>query len=286
MARIAGELEAEYPETFRGWTMSATNLGTEFPDPQSRTYLAILRASVFFVLLIACANITNLLLARSQDRTREIAVRTALWAGRLRILGQLGRESTIMAVSGGVIGLSLTAVGIRIIGRRFAQLPLVPSLFEPRLDTTVVLFTVAMTLLCALIVGIFPALQRFRVDQVEALKQGRGGGGGGHRAPRLTAALVVAQIALSLVALGAGLALARSFTDTMNKEPGFEAEGLLAMGVEVPEWKHEFPEMTELMERLRQRVESLPDVVAVTLVTPLPKNLVVVKAPLLIAAQI
>ncbi len=286
MARIAGELEAEYPETFRGWTMSATNLGTEFPDPQSRTYLAILRASVFFVLLIACANITNLLLARSQDRTREIAVRTALGAGRLQILGQLGRESTLMAVSGGVIGLSLTAVGIRIIGGRFAQLPFVPSLFEPRLDTTVVLFTVAMTLLCALIVGIFPALQSFRVDQVEALKQGRGGGGGGHRAPRLTAALVVAQIALSLVALGAGLALARSFTDTMNKDPGFEAEGLLAMGVEVPEWKHELPEMTELMERLRERVEGLPDVVAATLVTPLPKNLIVVKAPLLIAGQV
>ncbi|MCH7530619.1 MAG: ABC transporter permease [Gemmatimonadetes bacterium] len=286
MAQIAGELEAEYPETFRGWTMSATNLGTEFPDPQSRTYLAILRASVFFVLLIACANITNLLLARSQERTREIAVRTALGAGRLRILGQLGRESTLMAVSGGVIGLSLTAVGIRIIGGRFAQLPFVPSLFEPRLDTTVVLFTVAMTLLCALIVGIFPALQSFRVDQVEALKQGRGGGGGGHRAPRLTAALVVAQIALSLVALGAGLALARSFTDTMNKDPGFEAEGLLAIGIEVPDWKYELPEGTELIQQLRDRVERLPDVVAAALVTPLPKNLVVVKAPLLLAGQV
>ena len=284
MAHIAGELETEYPETFRGFTMSATNLGTEFPDPQSRTYLAILRASVFFVLLIACANITNLLLARSQDRTREIAVRTALGAGRLRILAQLGRESTLMAVSGGLIGLSLTALGIRIIGGRFAQLPFVPSLFHPRLDTTTVLFTLAMTLLCALVVGIFPALQSFRVDQVEALKQGRGGGG--HRAPRITAALVVAQIALSLVALGAGLALARSFTDTMNKDPGFEAEGLLAMGVEVPDWKYELPEGAELVQRLRKRVEDLPDVVAATLITPLPKNLVVVKTPLLLAGRV
>ena len=284
MAQIAAELEAEYPETFRGWSMSATNLGTEFPDPQSRTYMAILRASVFFVLLIACANITNLLLARSQDRTREIAVRTALGAGRLRILAQLARESTLMAVSGGLIGLSLTALGIRIIGGRFAELPFVPSLFQPRLDSTVVLFTLAMTLLCAVIVGIFPALQSFRVDQVEALKQG--GGGGGQRTLRVTSALVVAQIALSLVALGAGLALARSFTDTMDKDPGFKAEGLLAMGVEVPDWKYELPEGTELMQRLRERVEGLADVVAATLVAPLPKNLIVVKAPLLLPGQV
>jgi hypothetical protein len=97
---------------------------------------------------------------------------------------------------------------------------------------------------------------------------------------------VVAQIALSLVALGAGLALACSFTDTMDKDPGFEAEGLLAMGVEVPDWKYELPEGTELMQRLRERVEGLVDVVAATLVAPLPKNLIVVKAPLLLPGQV
>ncbi len=286
MAQIATQLEAEYPETFRGWTMSATNLGTEFPDPQSRTYMMILRASVLFVLLIACANITNLLLARSQDRTREIAVRTALGAGRMRILLQLGRESTLMAIAGGLIGLSLTAAGIRIIGDRFAQLPFVPSLFEPRLDAGVVLFTVAMTLLCGFIFGVLPALQAFRVNQVEALKQGQRGGGGGRRTARIAAGLVVAQIALSLVALGAGLVLARSFTDTMEKDPGFEAGSLLTMGIEIPDWKHDLREGTELMERLRDRVAELPNVDAATLVTPLPKNLIVLKAPLLLAGRV
>ncbi len=284
MAQIAGDLETEYPETFRGWTMSATNLGTEFPDPQSRTYLAILRASVFFVLLIACANITNLLLARSQDRTREIAVRIAMGAGRLRILGRAARESTLIALAGGVIGLSLTAVGVHVIGTRFAQLPFVPRLFQPHLDTTVVLFTVGMTLLSALIVGILPALQSFRVDQVEALKQS--GGGGGHVAPQLAAGLVVAQTALCLVALAAGLALARSFTETMSKDPGFEAEALLVMGVEIPEWKYDLSQGTELLEQIRERVAGLERVVESTLIAPLPKNLIVMKAPLLLGGQV
>jgi len=282
MQRIARDIEAAYPETFRGWTMSATNFGTEFPDPQSRTYMAILRAAVFFVLLIACANITNLLLARSQDRTREIAVRTALGAGRLRILLRLSRESAVMALTGGALGIGLTAAGIRIIGDRFAALPFVPGLFEPRLDGKVVFFTVMMTVLCGLLVGVLPALQSFRVNQVEALKQGGSGGGTGRRATRVASGLVVAQIALSLVALGAGLVLSRSFIETLNRNPGFEPENLLTVGVEVPDWKHSLVRGTELMEQLRERVAGIPDVREAALVTPLPKNLVVMKAPLVV----
>jgi len=184
LARIALDIEAEFPEGFSGWTMLATNLGTEFPDPQSRRYMRLMQGAVFFVLLITCANVTNLLLVRSQDRTREIAVRTALGASRLHILSQLMRESMVLAASGGLAGLALTWVAVRVIRGGFASVDYVPRLFQPVLDLEVVLFATAVTLFCGIVFGLFPALQSFRVDQVDALKQGGSSGGGRLRARR------------------------------------------------------------------------------------------------------
>jgi putative ABC transport system permease protein len=202
MDQITEDLRREFPAEYRMWAMSATNLRTDFPDLQSRRYLAVLQGCVFFVLLIACANITNLL-ARSQDRASEIAVRTALGAGRLRIVLQLMRESAILAGVGGALGLALTAVAIRVVSDRFAGLQWVPSIFEPALDAKVLTFTVSITIFCGLVFGLFPALQAFKVNQVDALKQGGGRGSGlGQRGASVAAGLVVAQIALSLVALG------------------------------------------------------------------------------------
>ena len=276
MDQITEDLRREFPAEYRTWAMSATNLRTDFPDPQSRKYLAILQGCVFFVLLIACANVTNLLLARSQDRASEIAVRTALGAGRLRIVMQLMRESAILAGVGGALGLALTAAAIRIVSDRFAALQWVPSIFEPVLDAKVLMFTVSITLFCGLVFGLFPSLQAFKVDQVAALKQGGGRGSGlGQRGTSIAAGLVVAQIALSFVALGGGFVLARSFLDMINGDPGFEAERLLAVAVQIPAWKYDGLERSDIIERVRAAAAQLPGAEGATVIAPLPKNLVV-----------
>jgi putative ABC transport system permease protein len=140
---IAGEIAAEFPATNRGWTIDAFNLRHDIPTDQSRTLLAMLQGSVLFVLLIACANITNLLLAQGQERQREIALRTVLGAGRQRIVRQLLTESLLLVSIGGAIGLALGFVGIRLLTNAFGgQLP---AAYAPVMDLNVLAFTLGVT---------------------------------------------------------------------------------------------------------------------------------------------
>lgn len=171
VAGIAADIEIEHPETHRGWEMRAYHLRTEFPDPQSRLHVATIQGMVFFVLLIACANVAILLLARGEERRREIAIRVALGAGQLRILGQLVRESMVTAALGGVLGLITAAVGIRLLAG-FLSSTFMPRMFQPSLDSTVLLFVAGLTVLSGLAFGLVPALQSFRQDHAEALKSG------------------------------------------------------------------------------------------------------------------
>jgi putative ABC transport system permease protein len=273
MDAIGRDLEARYPEEYTGWTMSATNLGTGFPDPHSRQYLTIIQIAVSFVLLITCANVANLLVVRAQDRTREIALRIVLGASRWHVIGRLARESVSMAGAGGLAGLVLTAGGVHYIGERFEAAPFVPRLFQPQLDGDAVAFVGAVTLVCGLLVGVLPALQSFKIDQVEALKSG--GASGSTRRSRVAGALVSAQTALSLVALGGGAVMTRGFLDVMGRDPGFEIEPLLTVGLDVPSWKYDLTEGADLLDRLRERAAADLDVEAAALAMPLPKNLVV-----------
>ncbi len=287
VAAIAERIEAEYPEAFRGWTMDPMNFRTEIPDPSSRLYMAIIQGAVLFVLLIACVNITNLLVARGRDRAAEIAIRTALGAQRLSIVLQLVRESMIMAALGGVAGLGLAAIGIATIARRLG--PWTPRMWQPSLDVNVVVFTTGVTVVCGLMFGLFPALQSFRASQFEALKHGAAGSATSQRRGRAAAALVVAEIALSLVALGGGSVLAQSFLELLNRDPGFESDDLLTVAVKAPYWKYtgaaDEPPLYALFEEVQRRVAALPGVVSAAFVHPLPKTLFVSRSAFRIEGQ-
>ncbi len=284
VAQIAEDIESEHPESFRGWTMDAINLRTEFPDRHSRLYLGIILGTVLFVLLIACANITNLLLARNQDRRWEIALRTALGAGRLRIFLRLARESVAMAAMGGTVGLLLAALTMQLTSDRLGRW--MPRMWHPSLDAGVVLFTVATTVLCGVVFGLLPAIQSLRGDQVETLKRREGAGsGGGRRRGLVSTSLVVAQIALCFVALGGGSILARSFSGLINQDPGFDTSGLLTARFEIPDWKYESAEVIPLLKEVQEQAVALPGVASAALVLPLPKDIFATAEPFHIESQ-
>lgn len=279
VARIAREIEAEDPDGFQGWTMDPINLRTEFPDPWTRIYLGLMAGSVLFVLLIVCANITNLLLARNQERRWEIALRTALGAGRLRIFRKLLGESLIMAVAGGAIGLAIATYSMRLTSEVMGRW--MPRMWHPSLDAGVVLFTVGASVACGFIFGLLPVVQSLRTDQVEALKQGGGSRSGGTRRSGLVrAGLVVAQISLSLVALGAGAMLSEAFLDLTKRDPGFDTSGILTASFEIPEGRYPTPEeVVRTLEEVRDRAEGLPGVTSAALVRSLPRDLFVQMEP-------
>lgn len=271
---IARDLEAQYPETQLGWTVDAFNLRHDIPTGQSRTLFALLQGSVLFVLLIACANVINLLLARGQDRQREIALRTALGASRGRVIRQLLTESLVLVSSGGLLGLGLAFLGVRGVVNAFrGQLP---AAYTPVLDLNVLLFTMGVTLLAGVFFGLVPALQTARVDQVGVLKEGGGrSASAGGRRKWISKGLVVTELALSLVALGGGSVLVRSFLALRGTDPGFVAPGLLTVQLGIPPSRYgDEAQLASLFERIQQETEALPGVVSATFTNGLPQNFV------------
>lgn len=269
---IATELEALYPETQQGWTADALNLRHDIPTSQSRILFMLLQGSVLFVLLIACANVVNLLLARGQDRQSEIALRTALGAGRGRIIRQLLTESLLLVSVGGALGLGLGFVGVRVMVNAFrGQLP---AAYTPVVDVNVLLFTLGVTVLAGVLFGLVPALQTVRVDQVGVLKEGGGrSASAGSRRKWISKGLVVAEIALSLVALGGGSVLVRSFLALRGTDPGYQAAGLLTVQMGIPASRYDDDaQLVDLFDRIKTEAGSLPGVRSVTFANSLPQN--------------
>jgi len=231
------------------------------------TVLALLGA-VGFVLLIACANVANLLLVRATSRGREIAVRAALGSGRGRIIRQMLVESGVLALVGAVVGVVLAWWGTRIIiALSPGNLPRVESV---SIDGQVLAFTAGVTAIAALAFGLAPALRAVGGRLADALKD-RGSDSGGVRGNRVRTALVVAEVALSLVLLiGAGL-MVRSFSEIRRVDPGFDAEGVVTFGVPLPFLVYFQPEArANFVNDLGERLAAIPGVQAVGGVTPLP----------------
>jgi putative ABC transport system permease protein len=236
-----------------------------------RPYLWLLLAAVGFVLLIACANVINLLLARSLAREREIAIRLALGAGRSRLMRQLLTESLLLAAAGGLAGLATGWGWVRLL-RSLVRAEM-PAWISINIDWRVLAFTTAVSILTGLIAGLAPALQASKPDLNELLKEGAKGSPGGARR-HLRKALVVAEIALALVLLvGAGL-MVKSFLRLQQTELGFKPDNLLTLRVALPWRKYndaQGPErQRQFYQQLLERLAALPGVKSVAITNNLP----------------
>jgi predicted permease len=230
--------------------------------------LYVLMMAVGIVLLIACANVAGLLLARATARQKEIAVRLALGAGRRRIVQQLLTESVFLSLVGGALGILFAIWGTRAIVTLFASSSDGPFGFSPGIDGRVLLFTFATAVLTGVIFGFAPAFRGTRVDLTPALKEGTivsaAGGRMGGRWLSLGNGLVIAQVALAVVVLvGAGL-LVRTLQNLRNVDPGFDTRNLLTFGMDPTLIGYETPQVDAFYRDLQQRIEAIPGVESVS----------------------
>jgi putative ABC transport system permease protein len=232
---------------------------------QRQSYL-LLFGAVGCLLLIACANIANLLLARFAGRRREIAARFALGAGRAEVVRQLVTESMLVAVLGGLVGLLLAQWALTALVTFGADL--IPRVLEIRIDPLALGFSLLVTLATGLAIGLLPALQASGVNVLEALKEaGRGSVGSGHR---LRASLLVAEVSLSLVLLIAAGLLLTSFARLQRVEPGFEPDGVFTAQLVLPPQRYPREKLVAFYERLYQRLATLPGSTSAALTDRVP----------------
>ncbi|HEX4945241.1 MAG TPA: ABC transporter permease, partial [Blastocatellia bacterium] len=271
MTGIAAQLEQQYPDQNTGLSAGVYSLLADTVRPY-RIALLVLMCAVGFVLLIACANVANLLLARASERSREMAIRAAMGAGRGALMRQLLTESVMLALVGGALGVLMALWGVELLksslpGEAFQ---FVPGLRNVGLNYAVLSFTFGLSLLTGIVFGLAPALQAAKPDLNETLKEGSKGSASTTRS-RLRSALVVAEVALSLVLLtGAGFML-RSFLNLLQVNHGFNYENVLTMGVQLPQAKYtEVPQRVAFFAELERRLKALPGVEAVGFVSHLP----------------
>jgi putative ABC transport system permease protein len=259
---ILQKAQREFPETNSGRSGFVEGLNESYTRG-SRVYLNVLMGAVVFVLLIACANVANLLLVRSTSRQKEIAVRMALGGSRWRLIRQLLTESIVLASIGGVLGLLFSVWGIEFIkgGIPPGFTQFIPGWDKMSLDSDVLLFTLLVTLLTGAVFGLAPALQSTRLNLNESLKESGKGASSGASRNRLRSLLVVAEVALSLVLLvGAGLMI-RSFVHLMRSDLGVNQNNVLTMELSIPRLKYaEEQQRTNFYQQLVARLQNLPGV--------------------------
>jgi predicted permease len=261
MESVTAGLAAAFPDTDKGITADLVPL-KKMMVGEVQSFLTVLLAAVGFVLLIACANVGNLLLARSTSRTREFAVRAALGAARSRVVQQLLTESVLLGLAGGVLGVSLAALGTRaVLGILPAALPRAEQI---GLDWRVMVFATGISVLAGVLFGLVPALKTSQPNVSERLKEGgRGSSGTRHQAQRI---FVVSEVALSVVLLiGAGLTI-RSLMQLWRLDPGFNPHNVLTLGISLPpSLVGAKPEMIRNAFRdLDQKLLAIPGVQAVS----------------------
>jgi predicted permease len=279
MDGISRQLEHEHPESNERRGVEVSPLDIEMFG-QLRPALRALMVAVGFVLLIACANVANLLIARSEVRRREIAVRTALGAGRARLLRQLVTESCLLTLMGAAAGLALARLTTDAL---IARSPIAfPSFVRPGLDARVAGFTILVSVTCGLLVGIAPGLQTRWADLASALKDSARGSGG-PRSRRLRSGLIVAELAMAVVLLVGAALMIRSVRNLAALDPGFEPASLLTLRVSIPRTAAPTdtaatasgqpaapPEPSVRGRVLVERLRAVPGVAAVALGSDLP----------------
>ena len=270
LAAISTRLEQLYPEDDKGWGATAIPLRQQMVS-DVRAALLVLLGAVGFVLLIACANVANLVLAKTLARQKEIAIRNALGAGRADILRHILSETVVLSVAGGVLGLLLARFSLDLIAKALADR--LPAFADIKLDTPVLLFTVTLAIIAGILAGAIPSLRFSRADVSEALKQGqsRGSSDSGGKARSL---LVVSEVALSLVLLiGAGL-MVRTLWELRSVKPGFDSSNVLTMTVSITGDRFPSPSgEISFFNEVLQRVRAVPGVQSAGTIDALPINL-------------
>jgi len=268
MQVIARQLMAEFPQTNQNWDASVEPLQNDFIPETTIRNLWLLLSAVAFLLLIACVNIANLLLARATIRQHEVAIRAALGASRLQIFGQFLTESLLLAIIGGALGIYLAHA---IIHGILAILPpqMLPSEADVRMSVPVLIFTLLASLFTGLLFGSVPAWRASRLDLNEALKQGGRGLGGGGRGLRRTLVVVEFALALTLLATG-GLAL-RSFWNLTSLDLGIRTDHILTFSLPVPRTRFtQREQIAPYFQQMLGKIQSVPGVESAALTTGIP----------------
>ena len=268
LATIAQRLAEQYPDSNAGWSVKVIPMQEYFVRDIKPALLVLLWA-VAVVLLIACANVANLLLVRAAARQKEISIRAALGASRGRVVRQLLTESVLLAIVGGVVGLALAYGGLVLLLTLAPEG--LPRIKEVAIDKSALGFTFALTMLTGVVFGLVPALQASRPNLNETLKEGGRGGSEGRKRQRLRSTLVVVEIAMALVLLVCAGLLIKSFARLQAINPGFNPKNVLVTGIGLPQAKYkEDNQKLAFYNGLLAGISTLPGVQAAGVTQSLP----------------
>src|SRR5438874_6079364 len=268
LSAISSRLEQLYPEDDKGWGATILPLREQLVG-DVRPALLVLLGAVAFVLLIACANVANLVLGKTLARRKEIAIRTALGASRLVVLRQILAETVLLSVAGGALGLLLARFGITLIVKVLGDR--IPAFMQITLDVPVLGFTLLLSVLAGVLAGLIPSVRFTRTDVNEALKQGQSRGSSDARGGGTRRLLVVSEVALSLVLLiGAGLMI-RSLWELRKVQPGFDPHNVLTMTVPLPRNRYSSPAgQVAFFQEVLTRIRALPGIDSAGVIDDLP----------------
>jgi putative ABC transport system permease protein len=260
LAAIATALARQYPSASDGWSATVAPLADEFIPDDVRLVLWTMMGAVTIVLLIACANVANLMLARASGRQREFCVRAALGAGRARLIKQLLTECVLLGLAAAPLGLAIAYVGIWMLDNAVPR-DMVPYYIHWEINGRAVAYTVAVSALTGLVFGLAPALQAGRLNLQEALRDGARGSGQSGRRARLRNALVVLEVAMALVLLVGASLFVRSFINLQNASPGFDTAPLLTLRIFMTGEAYAEPDQrVRRIDDLLRRIEAVPQV--------------------------
>ena len=268
MSAISAGLEQQYPEDDKGWGATVVPLRDQLVG-DARPALLVLLGAVGFVLLIACANVANLVLVKTLARQKEIAIRTSLGASSIRVARQILSETVLLALTGGVLGLIFAHYGVKLIVAFLAQS--LPRTADIKVDGWVLAFTLAVSVITGLAAGLVPAVRASKANLNDSLKQGLGRTDADSGGTRTRSVLVISEVALSLVLLiGAGLMI-RSLSRLQNVDPGLDSSNVLTMSLALSPTKYEKPvQQIAFCDQILQRVRALPGVTSAGAIDILP----------------
>ncbi|MGW8265863.1 MAG: ABC transporter permease [Longimicrobiales bacterium] len=271
LTAVQARLETEYPEANRGWGLLVQNARKWFPGPTDAKLIFLLMAVSLFGVAIACANVANLLLSRAETRMKEVAVRSALGAGKARILRQLLTESVLLGLAGGGLGTVFSVYVIR--GLSAAMPAELPQAFRPTLDVPTLLATVGVAVLAGVLFGLAPALHATRGNLKEALGEGSRGGTASRTRKRLRNIFVVGQLAVALALLTGAGELREAMNSLVFADNGFNAENVLTFQISLPDYRYpETADIRRFQEELIRELQEIPGAVQVGLLSGLPRG--------------